>query len=133
MSHNNSNQNTKKKEENNVEEKKENMQKVTKEEILDILDDVIVYSRARAMFFRIVLITIICVGTLLFLGLGNKDIGQYIALIVVLAAAYACGRNDFRQGSEESQTLKIRNLISEASAIDSSVYDIFDEDGDDAE
>ena len=108
------------------------MQKVTKEEILDILDDVIVYSRARAMFFRIVLITIICVGTLLFLGLGNKDIGQYIALIVVLAAAYACGRNDFRQGSEESQTLKIRNLISEASAIDSSVYDIFDEDGDDA-
>ena len=109
-------------------ETKDEMKTIEKEDLQAILDDVIRYSRARAMFFRIALITIVCLGLVYFIGFGGQNLVQYAVLLVMLAAAYGCGKNDFKQSWEESDAMSIKQAITDAEGLDIKIKSIFDDD-----
>ena len=100
-----------------MEQQKEHTEIHNKEEARQLLRDALAFSKRRAMLIRIVGGTIVGAGTIAFLGFGNRNIIDYIILLLIIEAAYILGRSDLKEISEGQTIEKISKIIEEADEV----------------
>ena len=88
-----------------------NEEKITKDELIEILDESLFYSHTKATAIRAALLVIIGLGFLFFLGIGNQSLIQHGVAMVMLAASYGLGRNDIREFLETNNIDEFLNIV----------------------